>query len=156
MIAWAAGLFEGEGSISFQRHEHTLHLGIQLTSTDRDVIEKWGAVIGAGYMTPETRKIVKPQWKPRWTWLVGQQREAERIMAMFLPHLGIRRTTRWTGLLTESRDLMARRLLRTCRICNRDYTARTAKGRLFYCGESCRRRAMSQQRSERRRLARES
>ena len=50
-IAWAAGLFEGEGSIGFRggsRGYVYAYLNLQLRSTDQDVVYRFHQIISEG------------------------------------------------------------------------------------------------------------
>jgi hypothetical protein len=89
-IAWAAGLFEGEGCIT---HSHGLVL--RLKSTDEDVIARFCEIVGAG-------DIYGPYWnryadgrlrKPYWVW-VCPTRDVARVLRSFAPWLGVRRYRR--------------------------------------------------------------
>lgn len=91
-IAWAAGLFEGEGSITTKRNDarsQRLTVRFTLASTDLDVVEKFWHIMECG-------NIYGPSWrelstKPLWTWSCSRRSEVERIARLFGPHLGVRR-----------------------------------------------------------------
>jgi len=60
--------------------------------TDKDVMERFVDVIGYGNLTG-------PKWcdkstKPIWQWQLEKKSEVLRILKMFLPHFGKRRTER--------------------------------------------------------------
>lgn len=91
-IAWAAGLFEGEGCIGLRKNGNN---GIpspllQLNMTDKDVIIAFQELVGG--------KIYGP-YKPRsdigkklqWQWQEGRILEVKRILLDFLPYLCNRR-----------------------------------------------------------------
>lgn len=88
-LAWAAGLFEGEGTATLLNggRKNYVRSMIQLTSTDREVLEPfmrmWGGrTRSVGFKSANAREA--------WTWIA----EGERMMAFLLdvgPHL---RTTR--------------------------------------------------------------
>ena len=86
-IVWAAGLFEGEGCIYINSNRIYAQLILQMT--DLDVMERFVDVVGHGNLNG-------PYWqknstKPCWRWAVSKSSELQRILKMFLPHLGIRR-----------------------------------------------------------------
>ena len=99
-LAWAAGLFEGEGSIGIrQDRPHAnkklyRYLRLQLDTTDKDVLEKFFTVVGignlyggaSGYSTSGT---IKPVWK----WIVSGSKAVELINKL-APFLGKRRNAR--------------------------------------------------------------
>jgi hypothetical protein len=68
-IAWAAGLFEGEGCISFGRSAASDYRLPQMTivMTDRDVLERFQAVVGGNLSGKPFRRAehVKEQWSWR-------------------------------------------------------------------------------------------
>jgi len=97
--AWAAGLFEGEGSIvsymvtnrkppwssSYRRRLLTLKM------TDEDVVRRFHQIVGAGRVSALKRSTKYPHWKPQWAWECTRWDEIENILRRFLPYLGNRR-----------------------------------------------------------------
>lgn len=91
-LAWAAGLFEGEGCISLDKRFDQLVLSISMT--DKDVVELFAEVIGYG----KVRKLHTPSMqakgrKPAWIWTVTGS-PAELCATKLLPYLCERRTER--------------------------------------------------------------
>lgn len=94
-IAWAAGLFEGEGCVARQPHHKVNGSGtydyvsyvLKVAMTDEDVIHKLQRVLGGKVYT---RKTV-PDRKQAWTWQLAQESEVLRIARLFRPHMGLRR-----------------------------------------------------------------
>ena len=85
-IAWAAGLFEGEGSICIKPQTIQLQLGM----TDKDVIEKFWLLLGLGKVYgPYKRK--QEHHKPMFVWSVSGQQRCQAILAAFWSFLGVRR-----------------------------------------------------------------
>lgn len=83
-IAWAAGLFEGEGSIFI--HRDTIRM--QLGTCDLDVLERFHEIMGCGRIFgPEDRAPHKPLWR----WIVAKQSEIPQASALLEPFLGDRR-----------------------------------------------------------------
>ena len=85
-IVWAAGLFEGEGCITFNSRQPNLRK-VYIAMTDKDVMERFVNIVGFG-------KLLGPYKgtnKPRWEWAVSKSSEVLRILKMFLPHFGKRR-----------------------------------------------------------------
>jgi len=89
-IVWAAGLFEGEGCISFD-HRRTNSRTIQMKMTDLDVMERYVDVVGYGKLRGPYKEK-RPGTKPFWQHSVYKGSEVLRILKMFLPHLGKRRS----------------------------------------------------------------
>lgn len=97
--AWAAGLFEGEGSaVAVPRR-----VALTVTSTDRDVLERYGAIISCGRLVSLPPR--PSPWKPCFSWEVYRSADILRIIERFLPWLCTRRAeqihrlrVRWTNL----------------------------------------------------------
>lgn len=84
--AWAAGIFEGEGSIYYYKAKNRWTLQVQMT--DEDVVRRLQEVLGCGSVTgPHFRK----DWKPTWSWKSAAQGDVTHVLALFLPYLGLRR-----------------------------------------------------------------
>jgi hypothetical protein len=88
-IAWAAGLFEGEGSIAF-----TTKTGVQLVlcMCDLDVVERFAGVVGCGaiYSYPARNNEHSDPHR----WVVSNKPDVERTLRALLPWFGSRRLER--------------------------------------------------------------
>lgn len=103
-IAWAAGLFEGEGAIYFDRTRYDkgngrLRLGLTLSSTDEDVIHRFRSVVGVGTLTG-------PYWRdnstrPYWVWQTRSTAPVAYVTGLFRPYLGKRRLEKLNAALEE-------------------------------------------------------
>jgi hypothetical protein len=87
-IAWAAGLFDGEGSITLSGR--CLH--VRLRNTDLELVERFHAIIGIGTVYgPYSRQ---PQdglrRKPVWDW-VAREEDALDALALMWSWLSARR-----------------------------------------------------------------
>jgi len=93
-VAWAAGLFEGEGCIHLSlssRPRGYLRPRLLLTTTDRDIVYRFFAVVRCGYVKgPFTR----PGNKPFWTWRCAKADDVRRILIQFGEFLGERRSAK--------------------------------------------------------------
>lgn len=92
-IAWAAGLFEGEGTVALVRGKppkQWVNLRMQVWSTDLDVLEKFQRIVGGKIYGPYAPKGLGT--KPIWTWLLQSVEECKSVARSFLPWLGSRRT----------------------------------------------------------------
>ena len=64
-LAWAAGLFDGEGNAGFYAHSHygnrtTYRLVAQMAQKDREVLDRFQAAMGVGNVTgPDSRNVYK-------------------------------------------------------------------------------------------------
>ncbi len=105
-IAWAAGLFEGEGSITTQRSSHPgskrLRVRFSMSMTDKDVVERFHGIVGCG-------TVSGPTWhsgstKPQWRWHACRPEAVGALVAMFRPYLGKRREATLLRCLREYQE----------------------------------------------------
>lgn len=100
-IAWASGLFEGEGCICFTG-KYSVALGVNLT--DHDTLERFARIVSVGRVTgpyQHTTSIHGTVGKPMWSWKASQQDDVRKTLRRMLPWLGARRTTRAHDALTR-------------------------------------------------------
>lgn len=89
-LAWAGGLFEGEGSLSLT----TGRSGAKGTRaavhmTDRDILERFAVAVGLGSITgPYARGVDR---KPMYSWVTSRFESVQALIAMLWPWLGARR-----------------------------------------------------------------
>ncbi len=57
--------------------------------TDKDVMQRFVNVIGYGTLYGP---YIRGTYKPVWQWEIGKKVEVVRILKMFLPHFGKRRS----------------------------------------------------------------
>lgn len=88
-LAWAAGLFEGEGSIT---RRHLRHTNLVLAMTDEDVVRRFHEIIGHGkvYGPYVNHSGVKPQWR----WACTGAKNCIAVLAALWCFLGERRKQR--------------------------------------------------------------
>jgi hypothetical protein len=86
-IAWAAGLFEGEGTLFLTGQ--TGSPCAALSMTDEDVVRRFAGVVGSGRVS----KVIdpRPRHKPLWTWRLGTKEDIGALIELFHPYLGERR-----------------------------------------------------------------
>ncbi len=87
--AWAAGLFEGEGTVFSSSLDSPR---IALAITDEDVIRKFAQIVGGTVNGPHTSGTHGN--KPIYNWQCGKVYEVQRILREFWPYLGDRRRAR--------------------------------------------------------------
>ena len=83
LIPWAAGLFEGEGSI------HKRDNSLRLKMCDLDVVERFRDTFGVG--TIVTEYPANPKHSIIHCWSVYGSYNVRRILGMMLPYFGERR-----------------------------------------------------------------
>lgn len=103
--AWAAGLFEGEGSIITTSDCARL----VLTMTDLDVVERFAAITGFGTIIHEAPK---PNRKQLYRWSIAKLEEVSEVLGWMTPLLGQRRRGRASEAITVLEGITARRSVR--------------------------------------------
>lgn len=84
-LAWAAGLFDGEGHTGFSRPAQGWRGRIQIdvSQCDPEVLHRFAAAVGMGTVTgPYSNGRFRPAWKYR-----AQGEAAVRIMRLLWPYL---------------------------------------------------------------------
>lgn len=137
-IAWAAGLFEGEGCIgiwwppSTIGHRKQPQIRLQVTMTDRDVIEEFCRIVQCGSVSREQNR--KPPRKNCWYWTIGNRVDVERLLRAFYPRLGERRRAKADEALAE-----IAKSVRACETCGETFRAQKSQRR--FCSTSCQQRS---------------
>jgi hypothetical protein len=115
-IAWAAGLFEGEGSITARSYETkkyglTYQIAMELVSSDLDVIEKFLRIVNCGAVHPYNKGIkgTLPHHKQCYCWGLTNRSEIRRILDSFMPYLGMRRMMKAKEVLGHMDEFDTRR-----------------------------------------------
>lgn len=89
-FAWAAGLFEGEGSICAAKAGNTTTMKIHVGMADKDIIERFHSIVGCGTVGgPYAGK--KAHHKPMYFWRLGRRSEQIEFINRIWPYLGERR-----------------------------------------------------------------
>jgi hypothetical protein len=104
-VAWAAGLFEGEGCWSYYQREFGAKVQpqVRLGTTDLDVVERFAAIVGCGAIGQ-----VKPGTgghKPVYEWRIYEAEKVREVIALFLPHMGERRRAKALEVLERIADV---------------------------------------------------
>jgi hypothetical protein len=100
-IAWAAGLFEGEGCFTVQRQRQYppyvyVYPQASLGMTDEDMVRRFHAIVGVGNVSPMI--VDKRGYKPMWRWQAYGE-PVLGVIEMLGPYLGQRRRERALELL---------------------------------------------------------
>jgi hypothetical protein len=138
-IAWAAGLFEGEGCFTCRRREGLWPAFVCcLQMTDEDVVRRFAAVVGHGSVYERIDR--RPPRRPTYAWSVTGQ-TAEAVAELLMPHLGARRSQTARLLIEQCRPPVT-----ICAACGATFEPRRGRGRPWkFCSDDCR----EQQRAER-------
>lgn len=95
-LAWAAGLFEGEGCISSIRAGRTWYLKVAMT--DREVLDRFHAIVGRGriyiHSAHKSKRGIERGWSKAWVWQVGSRGDVLHVLGLLMPNLGSRRRAR--------------------------------------------------------------
>lgn len=95
-IAWAAGLFEGEGTIGFydrvgKTGNNLKQTGLQLEMCDKDVVQRYAAIVGTN-VTESTRAQKKnPNHRKTYAATIWTRSHIYKTLILFYPYLGKRR-----------------------------------------------------------------
>jgi hypothetical protein len=100
-LAWAAGLFEGEGWFGLTtkaRHVRPIAKAA-VSSSDRDVMDRFAAAVGFGNVTGPYQQTGFGT-KPMFRWGVGSFQRVQALTALLWFGLGERRRARAIEVLT--------------------------------------------------------
>lgn len=129
-IVWAAGLFDGEGSVRTSGRYRI----VSLTNTDHRMLERFHAAVGVGTMSDRQRVTSPLSRKPQWVWWACAA-NAVAIAEMLLPWVSDRNRQRLT-LLTDLYRADKRGL---CEHCNQPFERVHRDAR--FCSSSCKSKA---------------
>lgn len=105
-IAWAAGLFEGEGCFWSSRcgkaPHYYIYPRVSLNSTDRDVLERFARVVGVGTVATSPRLKKQAHHKAQWSWVVSRKDDVRKVYELLKPWLGSRRRAQAESALSQS------------------------------------------------------
>jgi hypothetical protein len=110
-LAWAGGLFEGEGCFYLQVNKTGQPRSkAVLSMTDEDVVRRFASAVGLGKVLGPYRHR-QPQYKAHWDWCVTGLEDVQAIAAMLWQGLGVRRRARAVQVL-DGTPLVKRRTRR--------------------------------------------
>lgn len=100
-IAWAAGLFEGEGTIAPKRGKGNAHrYQAAIIMTDEDVVRRFGRTVEIGKVYgPYQPK--NPKFRPIWRWTTTKHDEITELFRLIGDHLGERRRRTFEEALAD-------------------------------------------------------
>lgn len=110
-LAWAAGIFEGEGCISLLRRRSPrsdIHsVMVSMYMTDRDVIERFSEIVSIGHLTHGPFK--KDTNLLGHVWQTGKFEHAQALIALLWPWLGDRRRARAVEVLQATHNTRSKK-----------------------------------------------
>jgi predicted XRE-type DNA-binding protein len=102
-LAWAAGLFEGEGTITPKHGKGMDHrYQAAVIMTDEDVVRRFGVAVKIGKVYGPYQPT-NPRAKPIWRWTTTKNSEVEELYALIGERLGERRRTRFEAAIADVR-----------------------------------------------------
>jgi hypothetical protein len=105
-IAWAAGLFEGEGCIYFRSNASRIrNQGVTVAMTDLDVLKKFNSVVGVGKIY--NSYAARTNRKALYQWRTDKFENVQYVIALFWKHLCSRRRSSAIKALTMMKELRA-------------------------------------------------
>ena len=108
-IAWAAGLFEGEGTLHLARHGKSTvprYPQVSLGMCDLDVVERFMAVVGVGPIRKQDRSHL-PNHQDCYYWVCENGRDCAAVIDMLIPFFGARRSKRAAEVLARAQSIGA-------------------------------------------------
>lgn len=102
-LAWAAGFFDGEGSIGVIRRDGTLH--VQIGQNDPRPLDRFARAVGTGQVRGPYGPYLpgrKPQWK-----FTAYGVEAAAVMDRLMPYLSGPKQEQYRRALDDKEALVA-------------------------------------------------
>jgi len=104
-LAWAAGLFEGEGYFGIKPvGEGYTYAQAIINMTDEDVIRKWHSIIQLGVVYGPRVNTSRLGKKPWWQVSVNGFEKPQQVACLLWPWLGLRRRTQIVNTLRFVRE----------------------------------------------------
>ena len=124
-IAWAAGLFDGEGSVIYTNPKDRPNPRIQLTlsMTDKNAVEKFQAIVGTGSIITFHYNKEKGYLR-QWKWSVEKGTDVAKTIKLLGPYLvtkkpainkalgnwhrkfNVDKSRNWKFLLAKTKEIM--------------------------------------------------
>lgn len=136
-IAWAAGLFEGEGTIVVGRRPQYIRVAVGMT--DRDVVERLAEILGGTARSWYPPRVKDSGRQRMWYWIATGQRAAH-VLRLLMPFFGERRMRRaieaMSGFESHYATVTAER---TCPVCGVPFRPAYSRGSSakVYCSKAC-------------------
>lgn len=100
-IAWVAGVFEGEGTIYFNKRGYSVHTSIRMD--DRDVVERIHAIMGFGKFSQRSELRTSGKTVIQYNYQVSTAKDVIVFLEAILPYLGLRRRERALQAIARAR-----------------------------------------------------
>lgn len=73
-------------------------MAVILSMTDEEVVRKAAALIGAGAVRADKRRVPNPKWNSSWTWRDGNAETVVRLIDNLQPLMSSRRQAKMTEI----------------------------------------------------------
>lgn len=103
-LAWAGGLFEGEGCFTGKEKGRHYQVTAKVRMTDRDPLERFVRAVGVGEVKGPFEHHSGHGRKPFYSWAVQSFEHFQAVVAMLWPFLGERRKARALELLRTRKN----------------------------------------------------
>jgi hypothetical protein len=103
-VAWAAGLFEGEGSVGMTGRNKAPQPRMSIGMSDKDVLDEFARIVGIGKVYGPYRgqgRKTPEHYKPMYMWRPGRITEIQQVLRAFWPYLGERRRAEASGMIAD-------------------------------------------------------
>lgn len=103
-LAWVAGVFEGEGTLTYRTYSGTgrKQITLRVVMTDKDIIERLCAITGVGHVYgPYVSKNLKKDGtsrKPSYQWAITKQPDVIEVIDALNEWFGERRQAKVTEI----------------------------------------------------------
>ena len=102
-LAWAAGLFDGEGCVSLRPRQRAnqrtrgYELRVEASMTDQATIQRLQSLFGGTCRFDEARQRRCPDWQPQWSWVLGTG-QSVAFLQRVRPYSTTKATQIWLAL----------------------------------------------------------
>jgi hypothetical protein len=96
-VAWAAGLFEGEGCWFLQDKLGSMRSRAVLAMTDEDAVRRFADIVGVGAVRPRPTK--NPRHKDAWYWFTDSASDFVCVGTLLGPYMCERRLAKLISAL---------------------------------------------------------
>lgn len=102
-LAWATGLFEGEGSLGVYGNGGVGRVStMRLVMSDEDIVRRFAAIVGVGRV--DGPLAYKNSVKPLWSWKSTRTYDCARLLARMWPLLSLRRQAQAQPILDRAEN----------------------------------------------------
>lgn len=111
-VAWAAGLFEGEGTTFLTKPRmrgqtaYSRQCVVALVMTDEDIVRRFAVVVGVGSVHVRSKR---PPRKTAYQWTVSDAADVLHVLGLLWPYLGERRQERAAEVMEHAATLVEHR-----------------------------------------------